>query len=643
MLLTTRRGGFDMGHPHGVVRGFGLWAMILLVACAGSPTTQGVVSVSIMGADGALAVGATLALSAHVVRVADAAGTVTWSSAHPAIATVDDAGVVYGVAPGEASITARSVADPSIAASVTVSVIAATAPPITDPPITDPPITDPPIASLVLAPLAGFAPLTVDLDASASSGSTEGTLSFEWDVAGDHSVGAARITRTFDMPGRHHVTVAVRDAEGQVSTATGHVTVGPFVHPVRIAESVGPQDYYNRHWVAHDLDTVLIPMRSGANDEVFTHVDVFTVDEHLSWDRSASIAPFTGTHAFSDVGRAVQLSGNVAAVMSRRSASNEPGVYETVIHVFERDDQGAWHERGALLRGEGVGTLVSYNADVSMALRDDVLVVGLPQRSGFMSVARVYVRDHGGPGAWGLAHTLPLPATAPDHNPGWFGTDVAVGTGGDSIAIAKSVQNNDGGLGSSEAAYVYERRAPDVDAWDLVRTLRWQADLPSPYSTYVEIDDGTLAVTHMPTVLSTSVEVAVFERDQGGAGAWGRVATQHVSLDVDDGYLPRHGHVALRLVDHTLAVGFTPVTCMSYGAEPPPEGGCGPGQVTLFGRDVGGPSAWGEAQVLSPPNGFEGQQFGTALSLSSDGMSLVVATSPRDGSDAPAEVFHFRR
>ena len=48
--------------------------------------------------------------------------TVTWTSADPAIATVDDEGVVTAVAPGETVITAASTLNSSFTASCTVTV-----------------------------------------------------------------------------------------------------------------------------------------------------------------------------------------------------------------------------------------------------------------------------------------------------------------------------------------------------------------------------------------------------------------------------------------------------------------------------------------------------------------------------------------
>lgn len=71
----------------------------------------------------ALDVGKTMELSATVNYSDNTAdGSVTWTSAAPSIATVNDKGVVTAIAPGEAKITAASKADPTKTDECTVAV-----------------------------------------------------------------------------------------------------------------------------------------------------------------------------------------------------------------------------------------------------------------------------------------------------------------------------------------------------------------------------------------------------------------------------------------------------------------------------------------------------------------------------------------
>lgn len=80
-------------------------------------------AVSVTPATTTLRVGNTSALQAIVTADEGVASTVTWASADPTIASVSTQGVVTAVAPGTVVITARSVSDPRVqgSASITVS------------------------------------------------------------------------------------------------------------------------------------------------------------------------------------------------------------------------------------------------------------------------------------------------------------------------------------------------------------------------------------------------------------------------------------------------------------------------------------------------------------------------------------------
>jgi hypothetical protein len=81
-----------------------------------------VISVAINEGDQTITVGETVQLSVTVEAVGGADGAVTWSSSDEAVATVNENGVVTGVAEGTAEITATSVFDATKSDSVTVMV-----------------------------------------------------------------------------------------------------------------------------------------------------------------------------------------------------------------------------------------------------------------------------------------------------------------------------------------------------------------------------------------------------------------------------------------------------------------------------------------------------------------------------------------
>lgn len=75
-----------------------------------------------------------------------------------------------------------------------------------------PPVNQGPTAAFTLSASSGFAPLTVTLDAGASSDVDGSIDSYQWDF-GDGSPGAsgAQVTHTFENPGRYRVALEVTD------------------------------------------------------------------------------------------------------------------------------------------------------------------------------------------------------------------------------------------------------------------------------------------------------------------------------------------------------------------------------------------------------------------------------------------------
>jgi hypothetical protein len=105
-----------------------------LIACGGTPTPPGngpadpaVTGVVVSPDEAAVNVGATVTLSATVQGDAGVSQNVTWSSSDNGIATVNNSGVVTGVAPGTATITATSQANTNVSSQARVTVTAPTA------------------------------------------------------------------------------------------------------------------------------------------------------------------------------------------------------------------------------------------------------------------------------------------------------------------------------------------------------------------------------------------------------------------------------------------------------------------------------------------------------------------------------------
>ena len=83
---------------------------------------RAVVDVTVSPTSVSVVEGTTTPLRADVTALGGAPTTVSWTSADPAVAAVDDGGVVTAVAPGATRITARSTFAPSVTDVVTVTV-----------------------------------------------------------------------------------------------------------------------------------------------------------------------------------------------------------------------------------------------------------------------------------------------------------------------------------------------------------------------------------------------------------------------------------------------------------------------------------------------------------------------------------------
>jgi hypothetical protein len=104
-----------------------LIAAAVLPSCSDTPAAPSpqaaspapIVGVSLSPREATLAVGSTVALNAVVTNSSDT--RVTFRSSDPAIAAVGETGIVTCLAPGLATVEARSMADPGMSSSATIT------------------------------------------------------------------------------------------------------------------------------------------------------------------------------------------------------------------------------------------------------------------------------------------------------------------------------------------------------------------------------------------------------------------------------------------------------------------------------------------------------------------------------------------
>ena len=288
----------------------------------------------------------------------------------------------------------------------------------------------------------------------------------------------------------------------------------------------------------------------------------------------------------SDASAGARFGGNVAVSGDTVvvSAANYPS-FSGAAYVFERDQGGpeAWGEVAKLTASDGAA-LDWWGS--SVAVSGDTVMIGAPgdDHAGGKDAGSAYVfeRDQGGPGAWG--EVLKLTASdAEDFEA--FGVSVAVS--GDT-AVVGADQGDTGNAVASGAAYVFERDQGGPNAWGEVLKLKY--GLPAnqdEFGTAVAISGDTAVVGARRDNNSAGTGAAfVFERDQGGPGAWGQVVK-----------LKHNGLFGWTVdVSSDLAV----VGSMTDSAY-------------VYQRDLGGPGSWGEIAQLTGSN-----DFGAYVAVSGD-------------------------
>ncbi len=298
-------------------------------------------------------------------------------------------------------------------------------------------------------------------------------------------------------------------------------------------------------------------------------------------------------------------------------------------YVYERDlgGQDAWGE---------VKILRAQNAQIyewfgrAVAIQHDRIVVGAPERN-VTGTAIVFERDVGGPDNWGEVAEL-VPAGSADR----FGTAVAldddrivVGAfssrtvhiferdmnsgewletavlntpappGISLFGVGVALQGDRIAVGDVElapthpgSAYVYERSTIEPNFWPLVKTLK-----PPPGALFYGQD--VALVGDLLVVGGQWGRVEVFDRNQGGIGAWGKIRSisrpgPSFGIDVD-------------LEGDRLAVGGS-----FQHRFPLPE----LFSVFVFERHLGGENAFGELARFTEPLPDAGNYFGYAAAFS---------------------------
>ncbi len=272
-----------------------------------------------------------------------------------------------------------------------------------------------------------------------------------------------------------------------------------------------------------------------------------------------------------------------------------------------------------LLAGDGIDF---DQFGISVAVSEDTAVVGarLRDSDGLRNSGAAYVfeRNVGGADSWSETAIL-LPGDPADSQ--FFGEQVDID--GDTIVVG-APRDPEGGTRAG-AAYVFQRDDGDPTLWQESIKLR-PADLAEEdrFGSSVSIRGDTIAVG---SLLDDDADVDagsayIFERPGGGDNTWTEVAKLLPSAALSNGTFGNS--IALSEGESTVVVG-QPRRADGIDAT---------GVAYVFGRDVGGADAWGEADVLSPNDGADFDLFGIDVDISGDTIAVGSLFSDPKGEDS---------
>ncbi len=256
-------------------------------------------------------------------------------------------------------------------------------------------------------------------------------------------------------------------------------------------------------------------------------------------------------------------------------------------YVYERVG-GVWSQKQKLQVG---GLPVNARLGYKVAVYGDYIALGA------IGAGAVYIfqRNALGGGLWGLVAVVPSPFAPPPPAIASFGQDISLS--GDLLLV--------GSVGNA-AAYVFDRAVN----WAHVGTLAVPGVGPTTaFAKGVSISGDTAVVgaagVDLPPAIHPQTNQGaayVFQRNQGGAGAWGLVQTLVASnysgqdqFGVDVG------------IEGDLVV---------VGAFADDPFGFDSGSAYAYQRNAGGPNVWGETHKLYPDVGGPQHWFGRAVAAS---------------------------
>ncbi len=323
-----------------------------------------------------------------------------------------------------------------------------------------------------------------------------------------------------------------------------------------------------------------------------------------AWGEVAMLTPSNGGSG-DEFGYAVGISGDTIVVGAPEADGVATGAGAAYVYYRNQGGADAWGEV-KILYGS---TYEAYDHfGVSVAIDGDFLVVGAENKWGGYGWAYVFQRNLGGLDFWGEARYIYASDNAPSD---FFGHSVAIA--GDTIVVGVPAK-----FGGDGAAYIFQRNQGGADNWGEVAILNAiDFQMYGQFGDSVAIDADTVVIG-APGASDPMWEAGaayVFQRNQGGADAWGGVTI----LRASDAQAQDHFGCSVAIAGDAIVV--------SADSE---DGGSGDpvwasGAAYVFNRNQGGAEAWGEINILHASTAQAYDAFGSAVAMS--GNVILVGAS----------------
>lgn len=298
--------------------------------------------------------------------------------------------------------------------------------------------------------------------------------------------------------------------------------------------------------------------------------------------------------------------------------SDDAGGQSGSAYVFQRDMGGAG-QWGQVAKLTASNALMSDEFGYAVTISGDTIAVGAHRNDvAGLTAGSVYIfeRNAGGTDQWGETKIIIADSTVSEDQ---FGFDVALSN--DTLIVGAPF--HDEFAEQAGKAYVFERNQGGSEAWgEVAQLVATEIESSGRFGDAVAIDGDTVVVGSFASDPngSASGSAYVFDRNNGGANAWGAVQLL-VASDGDGGDW---------FGDQVAVYGDRVV----IGAHQDDDFGQRSGSAYVYERDFGGTDAWGEVIKLTASDAAEFDRFGFSVAVNANFILVGAEESSDDGADS---------